>query len=171
VAILRGELKMEESGMQVCSICGITRGEQEFQQHELSEEYRKLRERWEQHHDPNEPPPGLPNTHEYRVHYALWLYENDSSMDATVVAIARAAQKARVDYNSVIRALHANKTNESVPGLPLTDEDRVRYALIFLDLNDSSKIPDDAAIALVARKVGVDPDLVVKELHHANRRT
>jgi hypothetical protein len=160
---------MEESEMQRCSICGITRGEQEFQQQQVSEEYRKLRERWEQHHDLNGLPPGLPVTHEYRVHYALWLYENDSSMDPTMVAIARAAREAGVDYQSVFRALSANKTNDKVAGLPLTEEDRVRYALIMLDLNDSSKKPGDAAIALAARGMRVDPDLVVKALTHANR--
>ena len=160
---------MKESGMQVCPTCGIPSREQEFQQQLLNLEYRMLRERWEQHHEPNELPPGLPLTREHRVHFALWLYEHDSSMDATVAAIAHAAQEAGVDYNSVIRALNANKTNASVPGLPLTEEDRVRYALALLSLKDSSKEPDDATIALVAREVRVDPDLVVKELHRANR--
>ncbi len=160
---------MEESGMQKCPICGITRGEQEFQQEQVSEKYRKLRERWEQHHDPNEPPPGLPVTYEYRVHFALWLYQSDSSLDSTVVAINRAAREAGVDYNFVIRALNANKTNESALGLPLTDEDRVRYALFLLDQSDSSKKPGNAAIARAARKARVDPDLVVKALPLANR--
>lgn len=160
---------MEESAMQECPICGITRKEQEFQQELVGEEHRKLRERWEQHHSPNEPPPGLPVTHEHCVHYALWLYENDSSMDPTVAAISRAAKKAGADYNSVIRALsHAKKTNKSAPpGLPLTDEERVRYALFLLDQDDSSKEPDNEVIALAARKARVDPDLVAKA--HAKR--
>ena len=100
---------MEESAMQVCPICGITREEQEFQQQLVGKELHTLRERWEQHHGPNEPPPGLPLTHEHRVHFALYL----------------------------------------------------------LDKNDSSEKPDDAAIALAARKVRVDPELVAKA--HANR--
>lgn len=158
---------MEESEMPRCPVCGITREEQAFQQQFVSEELRKQHERWEQHHEPNEPPPGLPVTHEYRVHFALWHYEHDSSMDQTSVAIARAAREAGVDYNSVIRALSANKTNELAPGLPLSDEDRVRYALFLLDQNDSSEKPDDATIALSARKARVDPDLVAKA--HANR--
>jgi hypothetical protein len=90
-------------------------------------------------------------------------------MDPTVVAINRAAREARVDYRSVIRALSANTTNESVSGLPLTDEDRVRYALLLLDQNDSFEKPGDAAIAQAAREVRVDPNLVVKALNHANR--
>ena len=160
---------MEESGMQRCPICGITRGEQEFQQQLVNEEYRKLRERWEQYHEPNEPHPGLPVTHEHRVHYALLLYENDLSMDATVIAINGAARKAGVDYNSVVRALApANRTNKSARGLPLTDEDRVRFAVFLLNQNDSPEKPEDAAIARAARKVRVDPDLVVKALAHAN---
>jgi len=153
---------MEESKMQVCPICGITRREQEFQQWQVSEERRKRHERWEQHHEPNELPPGLPLTHEQCVHFALCFYERDSSMDPTVVAVNRAAQKAGVDYNSVIRALSSKKTNEKVAGLPLTDEDRVRYALFLLDRDDSSEKPDDAAIALAARKARVDPHLVAK---------
>jgi hypothetical protein len=159
---------MEELNMEVCPICGITRKEQEFQQQQVSEEYRMLRERWEQHHEPNEPPPGLPLTQEYRMHFALWLYENDSSMESTVVALMRAAREAEADYDSVARALSAKKTNEKDAGLPLTDEDRVRVALSMLKQNDSSEKPSDAAIALVARKVRVDPDLVVKALTHAN---
>jgi hypothetical protein len=161
---------MDELNMQVCPICGITRGEQEFQQQLVSKEYRKLRERWEQQHEPNKPPPGLPVTHEYRVHFALWLYQNDLSTDSTVVATNRAAREAGVDYDSVVRALtHANRTNESAPGLPLTDEYRVRYALFLLDQNDSSEKPDDAAIVRAAREARVDPDLVVKALTRANR--
>jgi len=159
---------MDESGMQRCPLCGISRTEQEYQQQQVSEEYRMLRERWEQHHEPNELPPGLPLTHEYRVHAALAFYENDSSMDSTLVALNRAAREAGVDYDSVIRALSAKKTNEKGAGLPLTDEDRVRYALSLLKQNDSSEKPGDAAIALVAREVRVDPDLVVKALTHAN---
>ena len=161
---------MEESAMQVCPICGISRKEQEFQQQLVGKEQRMLRERWEQHHGPNEPPPGLPLTHEHRVHFALWLlYEDDSSMDPTVVAISRAAKEAGADYDSVFRALNAKKTNEKVAGLPLTVEQRVRYALFLLDRDDSSEKPDSAAIALAARATRVDPDLVVKALHHANR--
>ncbi len=109
---------MEEPGMRVCPICGITRSEQAFQQWQVSEEYRKQRSRWEQHHEPNEPPPGLPVTHEYRVHFALQLYEHDSSMDRTIVAVNRAAQEAGVDAPSVFKALtHAQRTNEKVAGL------------------------------------------------------
>ncbi len=158
---------MEESEMQRCPICGITRGEQEFQQQLVDEELRKRRLRWKQHHEPNELPPGLPLTHEQCVHFALWFYEHDSSMDPTAVAINRAAQRARVDYNSVARALSANKTNEKVAGLPLTEEERVRYALFLLNRGDSSREPDDAAIALAARKARVTPDLVAKA--YANR--
>lgn len=159
---------MEESGMQVCPICGITRREQEFQQWQVSEEYRKLRERWEQHHEPNEPPPGLPVTHEYFVHFALWLYEHDSSMEPTIPALARAARTAGANYEVVVKALdHADRASKSAPGLPLTDEYRVQYALFLLDQDDSSEKPDDEALALAARKARVNPDLVAKA--HANR--
>ena len=159
---------MEESAMQECPICGITRKEQEFQQQLVREEHRKLRERWEQHHSPNELPPGLPVTYEHRVHYALWLYENDSSMEPTVVAISRAARTAGANYEVVVKALdHADRVNKSAPGLPLTDEYRVQYALFLLDQDDSSEKPDDEALALAARKARVNPDLVAKA--HATR--
>ena len=102
--------------MLVCPICGITREEQEAQQELASIEGRKLYARWKQRNDPNEPAPGLPVTNEYRVHYALLLYQNDSSMDPTVVAIARAAREARVDYKVVVRALdHTNRTSAHGP--------------------------------------------------------
>ncbi|HEY6286980.1 MAG TPA: hypothetical protein VIX20_15060 [Ktedonobacteraceae bacterium] len=159
---------MEEINMEVCPICGITRKEQEFQQQLVSVEFHMLRERWEQHHEPNELPPGFPLTQEHRVHFALLLYENDSSMDSTLLALMRAAREAGADHNAVIRALSAKKTNEKGAGLPLTDDERVRYALLLLEQNDSAEKPSDAAIALVARKVRVDPDLVVKALTHAN---
>ncbi len=159
---------MEELHMEICPICGITRGFREFQQKLAGETLSKNRARWEQYHEPDEPPPGLPLTHEDCVHFALAFYANDSSMDATVVALNRAARKAGVDYNSVVRALNPKKTNEKIAGLPLTEEDRVRYALVLLKRNDSSEKPGDAAIALAAREVRVDPELVVKALHHAN---
>lgn len=156
--------------MEVCPICGITRREQEFQQEQASAEIRKNFARWKQRNDPNEPAPGLPLTHEARVHFALWFYHNDSSMDPTVVALARAAQEAGVDYKDVVRALdHTNRTNESKPGLPLTNEDRVRYALLLLDQNDSSKRPDNAAMVRVARELRVDPNLVVRALDHPDK--
>jgi hypothetical protein len=156
--------------MEVCPTCGITREEQELQQELVSVEFRILMARWKQHHDPNEQAPGLPLTHEKRVHFALLLYHNDSSMDTTFKALTRAAQEAGVDYKDVVRALdHTNRTNESKPGLPLTDGGRVRYALLLLKQNDSSKRPDNEAIARAARKARVDPDLVVRALNRANR--
>ncbi len=100
---------MDELNMQVCPICGITRSEQEFQQEQVSVQYRELRERWEQHHDPNEPPPGLPLTDEHRIRYALFLLDQtDSSEKPGDAAIARAARKARVDPDLVAKA-HANR--------------------------------------------------------------
>ena len=96
--------------MEVCPICGITREEQEFQQWLVSEERRKLHERWKQRNDPNEQAPGLPLTHEHLVHYALWLYQNDSSKKPGDAAIVRAAREARVDPDLVVKALnHANR--------------------------------------------------------------
>ena len=156
--------------MEVCPICGITREEQELQRELASVERCMLMERWKQHHAPNELPPGLPLTHEARVHLALMLYHNDASMDPTVMAINRAAQKAGVDYKDVVRAFdHTSRTNGSKPGLPLSDEDRVRYALLLLKQNDSSVRPDDEAIVRVSRKLCVDPELVVRALNDANR--
>ena len=126
--------------------------------------------RWKQRNDPNEPAPGLPLTHEARVHFALLLYHNDSSMDPTVMAINRAAREAGVGYKDVVKALdHTNRTNESKPGLPLTNEDRVRSALLKLKQNDSSKKPGNAALVRAAREARVDPDLVVEALNHADR--
>lgn len=96
--------------MQVCPICGITRGEQRFQQELANAEFRKNFARWKQCNDPSESAPGLPLTDEDRVHYALWLYQNNLSKEVPVVAIARAAQEAKVDYNLVVRALnHTNR--------------------------------------------------------------
>lgn len=69
--------------MEICPICGITRQEQGLQQELVSVEFRMLMARWEQRNNPNELPPGLPLTHEARVHFALLLYHNDSSMDTT----------------------------------------------------------------------------------------
>jgi hypothetical protein len=155
--------------MEVCPICGITSREQEFQQEQASAELRKNFMRWKQRNDPKEPAPGLPLTHEALVHYALLLYHNDSSMDPTVVALTRAAREAGVDYKDVVRALdHTNRTNKSKPGFPLTDEDCVRYALLLIKQNDSSKKPGNAAIVRVARELCVDPDLIVRALNHAN---
>jgi hypothetical protein len=101
--------------MEVCPFCGITRDEREFQQRLVSEEQGKRLARWKQRNDPNEPAPGLPVTHEHRVHYALLLCENYlkdlSPQELPFLAIKRAAQEAKVDYNSVARALsYADRT-------------------------------------------------------------
>ena len=96
--------------MQRCPICGITYEEQDAQQEFTQAQFRLLYARWKQCNHPNEPAPGLPVTDEYRVHYALWLYQNDSSKEPKVPAIRRAAQKTGVDYDQVAKAVnYANK--------------------------------------------------------------
>src|SRR5258707_5573847 len=102
---------MEELKIEGCSICGISREEQEFQQAHVSVEFRMLYARWKQRNDPNEPAPGLPVTHEYRIHYALWLYQKYiSEGHLPIAATGRAAYEPGVDYNSVVRVLnHVSK--------------------------------------------------------------
>jgi len=96
--------------MQICPICGITREEQDAQQELVSAQWRLLHTQWKQRNDPNEPAPGLAVTDEYRVHFALWLYQDDSSKKSHAAALARAVREARADYKQVAKALtHANR--------------------------------------------------------------
>lgn len=90
-----------------------------------------------------------------------------------ICGITREEQEAQEKFVSAqarmlqLRWERIHAPNEPVPGLPLTDENRVHYALFLLGQNDASKKPNAQAIQRAVREAGADYNSVVWALNYA----